>query len=117
VFTGSNLTIMVSDFGRAVQFYTDALGLTLKFRAGDEWAEIEGPGVSIGLHPAMGHAPTGGGGGMSLGFQVPDIEAAMNTLKQRGIEFPSGWRQSGQLRLADFTDPDGSQLYLVQYSG
>jgi predicted enzyme related to lactoylglutathione lyase len=116
VFTGGILTIMVSDFGRAVRFYTETLGLTLKFRAGDEWAELDAPGVSIGLHPAMGHAPTGAGGGMSLGLQVPDIDAAMDTLKQRGVEFPSGWRQSGQLRLADFADPDGTPLYLVQYA-
>jgi catechol 2,3-dioxygenase-like lactoylglutathione lyase family enzyme len=117
VFTGSNVTIMVSDFDRAVRFYTEALGLPLKFRAGDDWAEVEGPGVTIGLHPAGGHAPTGAGGGMSLGLQVPDIDAAMRDLQQRGVKFPNGWRQSGQLKLADFADPDGTPLYLAAYSG
>jgi predicted enzyme related to lactoylglutathione lyase len=114
VFTGGNLTIMVSDFERSIRFYTEALGLQLKFRAANEWGEIEAPGVAIGLHPAGGHAPVGGGGGMSLGLEVPDIEMAIATLSARGVEFPRGWQQSGELRLAHFSDPDGTPLYLFQ---
>ena len=110
------LTIMVSDFDRAVRFYTESLGLTLKFRAGNDWAEINAPGVAIGLHPSNGHAPTGAGGGMSLGFEVPDIEAAIESLKGKGVQFPQNWHQSGNLRLAEFSDPDGTPLYLYQPS-
>jgi catechol 2,3-dioxygenase-like lactoylglutathione lyase family enzyme len=117
MFTDGNVTIMASDFERSLRFYTETLGLTLKFRAGNEWAEVAAPGVSIGLHPAGGYAPTGGGGGMSLGLQVADIELAMETLKARGVEFPRGSRASGQLRMADFADPDGTQLYLFQNAG
>jgi catechol 2,3-dioxygenase-like lactoylglutathione lyase family enzyme len=95
MFTDGNLTIMVSDFERSLRFYTETLGLALKFRAGNEWAEVAAPGVSIGLHPAGGHAPTGAGGGMSLGLQVSDIESAIETLEGRGVEFPRGWRASG----------------------
>ena len=114
MFSGGNLTIMVSDMERSIRFYTETLGLPLKFRAGNEWAEVDGPGVAIGLHPAGGHAPTGPGGGMSLGLQVADIEAALAALKSRGVDFPSGWHQSGDLKLAEFGDPDGTQLYLFQ---
>ena len=114
VFTGGNLTIMVSDMDRSVRFYTQTLGLPLKFRAGNEWAEVEAPDVAIGLHPAGGHAPTGAGGGLSLGLQVSDMDSAIETLKSRGVTFPQGWRDSGDLRLANFADPDGTQLYLFQ---
>ena len=114
MFTGGNLTIMVSDMERSVRFYTEALGLGLKFRAGSEWAEVEAPGVSIGLHPSGGHSPTGAGGGMSLGLQVNDIEAAIEALKARGVAFPHGWRATGERRLANFSDPDGTPLYLFQ---
>lgn len=117
MFTGGNLTIMVSDMERSVRFYNDTLGLTLKFRAGNDWAELQAPGVSIGLHPAGGHAPTGAGGGMSLGLQVANIESAIQSLQEKGVEFPHGWRASGALRLADFTDPDGTSLYLFQQAG
>lgn len=114
MFTAGNLTIMVSDFERSLRFYTDTLGLPLKFRAGNEWAEVTAPDVSIGLHPAGGHAPTGAGGGMSLGLQVDDIEVAIDALKAKGVEFPSGYRTNDQLKMADFADPDGTQLYLFQ---
>ena len=114
MFTGANLTIMVSDFDRAVRFYTETLGLTLKFRAGNDWAEIEAPGVAIGLHPSGGHSATGGAGGMSLGLMVTDIESAITTLQAKGVDFPRGWQPSGNLRLAPFADPDGTPLYLFQ---
>ena len=114
VFTGGNLTIMVNDMERSIRFYTETLGLPLKFRAGNDWAEVVAPDVAIGLHPAGAHAPSGGGGGMSLGFQVDDIESAIETLKGRGVAFPRGWRDTGAQRLANFSDPDGTQLYLFQ---
>ncbi len=49
-----NVTVMVSDLERAIRFYTEALGLKLKWRWGD-YAEVEAPGVTIGLHPAGTH--------------------------------------------------------------
>ena len=51
---------------------------------------------------------------MSLGLQVSNMESAIETLKSRGVAFPQGWRDSGDLRLANFADPDGTQLYLFQ---
>jgi len=45
-----NVTVMVSNLDRAIQFYTESLGLTLKNRYGAHWADIEGPGIVIGLH-------------------------------------------------------------------
>ncbi|HEY7063162.1 MAG TPA: VOC family protein [Chloroflexota bacterium] len=112
MYQGGILTVMVSDFDRAVRFYTETLGLTLKLSAGGAWAEIEAPGVSIGLHAAGEHGPQpGGGGGMSLGLQVDDLEQAMETLKARGVEFAPV--MPGQdIRIAFFRDPDGSPLYL-----
>lgn len=42
---GSLMTIMVADMDRAVGFYTETLGLALRFRAGNDWAEVNSPGV------------------------------------------------------------------------
>ena len=117
MYTGGNLTVMVSDFNRAVQFYTETLGLTLKARMGDGWASIEAPGVSIGLHAAGPHGPQpGGGGGMSIGLQVADLEAAMATLQQRGVAFAPPSDGQG-VRFAFFTDPDQTPLYLWETKG
>jgi catechol 2,3-dioxygenase-like lactoylglutathione lyase family enzyme len=117
MYTGGNLTVMVSDFDRAVRFYTETLGLVLKMRAGDGWAEIEAPGVKIGLHAAGPHGPQpGGGGGMALGLQVEDLEGAMATLRARGVEF-APVTPGQDIQIAFFHDPDQTPLYLWATNG
>ena len=49
-----NITVMVTDFDRAVRFYTETLGMTLRSRYASEWAEVEASGFVIGLHRATG---------------------------------------------------------------
>jgi catechol 2,3-dioxygenase-like lactoylglutathione lyase family enzyme len=39
--TGGNATVFVSNMDRAVQFYTEVLGLKLTNRFGDNWATVE----------------------------------------------------------------------------
>ena len=114
MYQGGNVTVMVSDMDRAVRFYTEALGLTLKLRYGDGWAEVQGPGITLGLHPARPGGPTGGqAGGLSIGLQVDDLDAAVATLEKRGVEF-RGVIEGQGVRLANFQDPDGTPLYLGQ---
>jgi catechol 2,3-dioxygenase-like lactoylglutathione lyase family enzyme len=111
MYRGGLLTIMVSDFNRAVQFYTETLGLQLKARYGDEWAEVQAPGLAIGLHPGRRGGAGSGGGELSIGLEVEDLEAAMATLEARGVQF-QGIRGDGAFCLAHFADPDGTALYL-----
>ena len=48
---GGNTTLYVRDMDVSIRFYTETLGLALRMRAGDDWAEIDaGPGLVIGLH-------------------------------------------------------------------
>ncbi len=108
-----NVTIMVSDFDRAVAFYTQTLGFTLKNRYGNDWADVSAPGVNIGLHPDGGHNKSRGEA-LSIGFEVADLEQAMQELGGKGVQFPDGVRVAGYLREAAFADPDGTPLYLVQ---
>jgi catechol 2,3-dioxygenase-like lactoylglutathione lyase family enzyme len=44
MFKEANVTVIVSDINKSIQFYTDALGLQLKFQAGNDWAEVTAPG-------------------------------------------------------------------------
>jgi catechol 2,3-dioxygenase-like lactoylglutathione lyase family enzyme len=114
MFKESNITLMVADLDRAVKFYTDMLGLKLVRRFGGHWAEVEAPGVRIGLHPG-GKAKSGtpSESHMSIGFRVDDIDAAMNALKERGITFTNSRADKGS-RNAYFSDPDGTPLYLIE---
>jgi catechol 2,3-dioxygenase-like lactoylglutathione lyase family enzyme len=115
MYTGSNVTLMVSDLSASVEWYTEVLGLDLQFRAGDEWAEISGPDITIGLHQAGEHGPQpGSSGAVSLGFQVKDFEEAVAALRERGVQMKGDPVIDGPIRLGFFEDPDGVSLYLCQ---
>ena len=104
------VTIMVTDMDPASAFYTDALGFTLKNRYGGHWADIEAPGLSIGLHPASREMIRGEN--LQIGLSVPDLAKAMAELQEKGIQFSPV--QDDNVRLSYFRDPDGNSLYLVQ---
>ena len=53
MYKSGNVTLMVADMDRAVGFYVEKLGLELKVRYGNEWAEVA-PGITLGLHQARG---------------------------------------------------------------
>jgi len=115
MFTDAKLTLMISDMNRAVEFYTETLGLPLKFRGGDEWAEIQAPGLTIALHPARERGPKSDQPGhLSIGFQVEQLETAMAALKEKGVEFAPHIIDDQFVRIAHFTDPDRTPLYLCE---
>jgi len=110
-----NVTVMIADMNRSIKFYVEALGLKLKYRHGEDWAEIEAPGVIIGLHLAgkMGPQP-GKSGSLSIGFTVDKLETEMEQLKKKGVTFSPRLVDEGPVRLAFFSDPDGNPLYLCE---
>jgi catechol 2,3-dioxygenase-like lactoylglutathione lyase family enzyme len=115
MFEQCNVTVMVADMDRAVDFYTQALKLPLGNRYGNEWAEIHAPGVTIGLHPQNEGISGVATGNISIGFQVEDLGAAVAELQQRGVIIDDGAiRDGGTDRIVNFADPDGTPLYLIE---
>ena len=112
---GGNATLFVSDMDRAVDFYTKVLGLELRFRAENHWAEVvAGPGLVIGLHPASPTAaPPGTAGSIHIGLNVTEpLEEVQRRLGERGLEFSGAIiEDEGVGRFASFNDPDGNCLY------
>jgi len=117
VIRGGNATIYVSDIQRAVDFYHGTLELTLVFRAGDHWAELDaGGGLLLGLHPASARGPAPGTpGGITVGLAVDEpIAEVVERLKTRGVTVDGPIVEEGGLALAFFADPDGNPLYLAE---
>jgi len=115
MYESCGITVMVSDFDKSIKFYTDTLGLNLKNRWGNEFAFIEAPGLTIGLHPLPEKAPKSKTpGGLSIGLRVKNIEEATNTLKGNGVEFTTDIKNDGYVRIIHFSDPDGNPLYLCE---
>jgi catechol 2,3-dioxygenase-like lactoylglutathione lyase family enzyme len=110
----ANVTVMISDMKRSINFYVDTLGLKLKSRYADQFAEVECPGLTIALHPAFDKGPKPGNSeSLSVGFGVEDVDDAMKSLKGKGVAF-GRVSNDGPVKLAFFTDPDGNPMYLSQ---
>ena len=119
---GSTLTavrqiaLTVSDVGRAIVFYRDALGLAFLFSAGPNLAFLDVGGVRLML--AAPEAGFTAGASSMLYFLVADIEAAHAQLARRGVTFPSvphliAAMPDHDLWLDEFRDPDGNPLALM----
>ena len=111
-------SVYVSDMDRAVKFYSEGLGLTLKSRIGNEWAElVTSNGVVIGLHPAKppDTVAPGTGGAINIEFQAAgDLETAIRKLKSHGVQFVTEIQEYEHVRLITCSDPDGNRLFLGQ---
>jgi len=107
--------LLVKDFKKSLGFYQDALGLKLKSRDGDQFANFELEGTELAIFQrdaAVAMFPKehmGSGGGVCLGFQVENLETACQNLKTKGVLMFEGPKTTawGQ-KVAYFKDPDGN---------
>jgi len=107
----TNLTIMVKDMDKSISFY-QSLGLTIKNRWGNHYAQISAPGVVIGLHPANDNDLSTGSGNTSIGFTVDNFEEAKTFLDSLSVNAQTREEEGGQF--IHFNDPDGTALYVIK---
>ena len=82
-----NVTVMVSDMNSAIQFYVEKIGLTLKSRYSDQFAQVVAPGLTIALHPAHKQGRRlGRSEGLSIGLRVDNLERTMKELEGKGVK-------------------------------
>ncbi|MBP1301600.1 VOC family protein [Curtobacterium sp. 1310] len=103
--------VPVSDMQRAVAFYRDALGLTVKSED-DDWSEIDADGLLIGLNGRESASPSSGGGAV-VSFQ-PDgsIEDEVADLKAKGVDFAGDVSEHPWGKIIPFKDSEGNDLQL-----
>ncbi len=118
---GGSPTVFVSNLDASVRFYTETLGLPLRYRAGEHFAMVDvGQGLAIGLHPPGKNSPAPGTPGcIQIGLEVDGpIERVVETLRDRGVQFRTVDGRvvldDGPIKLAFFADPDGTELYLCE---
>jgi len=116
---GGNATLYVKDMDAAVRFYTEALGMKLRFRAENHWAEVEaGKDLVIGLHPARPGREPGTAGAVQIGLLVESpLEEVLSKLARRGVSSTGAVTDAGPgMRFATIRDMDGNEMYLWERS-
>ena len=103
--------LAVQDMDRAIKFYQDIMGLTVK-KSSPHWSELTLGTAIVALH-------SGGSGDFSstgLSFTVDDIKQALHHISNKGGTIRSGPEDRGAegIILADVTDPEGNGFMVSQ---
>ena len=112
--------VFVSDQDKALDFYTNALGLEQRVDnptpdgprfltvgvPGQDFQLVLWPGTPGEGQPAFGRAPA------AYTIEVGDCREAFATLKSRGVNFETDVLENSWGLTALFQDPDGNRLQL-----
>lgn len=114
--------VTIVDVARAKLFYRDTLGLRLLSEEPPFALVFEAHGIMLRLGMAKELPPAHG---TVLGWQVPDIAAAVHELAEAGVRFERYaqmkqdelgiWAAPGGAKVAWFKDPDGNILSLSEH--
>lgn len=114
--------IATRDPEAAKKFYRDTLGLTLVSEQLPYALVFDSHGVTLRVSVVSNSSPAPH---TVLGWDVPDIEAAVKTLKEAGVRFeryptmPQDelgiWTSPGGAKVAWFRDPDSNTLSISQH--
>lgn len=105
--------IYVDDMDAAVKFYSEKIGLGVKFSE-PGWSELDAGGHTLALH-ASSEAPVRHETSPHLILQVEDIERAVAELKGKDVEFVQQISPiEGCGFCATFVDPAGNAMGLYQ---
>jgi catechol 2,3-dioxygenase-like lactoylglutathione lyase family enzyme len=114
--------ISIVDVPRAKEFYRDTLGLTLLFEEPPFALVFDAHGIMLRLGMAKELPPAHG---TVLGWNVPDITAAVKELAEAGVRFERFppmkqdelgiWTSPTGAKVAWFKDPDGNILSISEH--
>jgi catechol 2,3-dioxygenase-like lactoylglutathione lyase family enzyme len=114
--------VFVSDFKRALEFYTKTLGMEIDYADETHWAQFKsGEDISFAIElcdekrAEQGSKLVGRFAGVT--FMVDDIEETHQQLASKGVEFTGvPEKQAWGGTLLHLKDPDGNVLTLMQES-
>ena len=109
------IALAVTDFDRAIKFYTETLSLRPAFEDGKRVGNHLGHTVLLfkvdsGAQPSANLNPR-------ITIETPDALAAQATLRERGVVIADPVQRYGEATVGSFLDSEGNKLWFCSGSG
>jgi catechol 2,3-dioxygenase-like lactoylglutathione lyase family enzyme len=75
------VVLSTDDLDESIRFYTEILGMTVKFRDGSHFAALDGGSVTLALATAVDHPVPGT---VVVGIRTSDVDAAALAVEEAG---------------------------------
>ena len=114
--SGYHIHFFTPEYEELLAWYLEVFGLELRPR-GRIQSSTNVPGMNLSFGNARGEVvPTRGRAIDHIGFELDDLKAFCEQLKQKGIEFDVEYREidSIELKFAFITDPSGVYIELTE---
>lgn len=109
--------IVVKDIDKAIKFYTDVVGLSLReYDKQFKWAELSGPdGTILGITQENKDYKMHAGTNAVVTVTVKDIKKAREKFMTKGVNLIGDIMEvPGHVKLQTFADSDGNQFQLAE---
>ena len=106
--------IAVTDLDRGIEFYCQALDLTLRRRLDADWAELEGASAPIFLLTRERRGQPSDDWTVHLDFLTDDLEAAVTQAHEAGAALVRDFQTRVWGRMANMMDPFGNPFDFIE---
>ena len=101
------VVLSTEDLDESIRFYTETLGMKLKFRDGSHYAALDGGSVTLALATAVDHPIPGK---VVVGIKTADVDAAAKAIEDNGGAIVKGPYDDAHERRAVVYDNQGNGL-------
>lgn len=101
------IILSTDDLDESIKFYSDTLGMALKFRDGAHFAALDGGAVTLALATAVDHPIPGQ---VVVGIKTADVDAAARAIEASGGGIVRGPYDDAHERRAVVYDNKGNGL-------
>ena len=101
------VVLSTDDLDESIRFYSETLGMALKFRDGSHYAALDGGSVTLALATAVDHPMPGK---VVVGIKTTDVDAAARAVEDNGGAIVKGPYNDAHERRAVVYDHKGNPL-------
>jgi predicted enzyme related to lactoylglutathione lyase len=106
--------LSTDDLDESIRFYTETMGLALKFRDGTHFAALDAGSVTIALATSVDHPMPGK---VVVGIKTDDVDGAAKAVEAAGGAIVRGPYDDAHERRAVVYDPQGNGLVFYRPLG